>query len=155
MTSYVAFLRGIMPMNPNMHGEKLRSFFKSLGFKNVRTVIASGNVLFESPSKDANALENKIEQELPKRLGFPSATFVRSREYLQKLYASDPFKGKQDTPTSRLNVTFKKKGEIFTIINPQSARTPEVMAKLEKENGKQITMRTWKTVAKVLAKFES
>jgi hypothetical protein len=41
---YVALLRGIMPTNPNMKGEKLKAVFEGLGFSNVHTVIASGNV---------------------------------------------------------------------------------------------------------------
>ena len=65
MATYVALLRGIMPMNPNMKGERLRETFESLGFKNVGTVIASGNVVFDSPTKSADALEAKIERRFP------------------------------------------------------------------------------------------
>lgn len=42
MTTYVALLRGIVPLNPNMRNEKLRGVFEKLGFTNVRTVISSG-----------------------------------------------------------------------------------------------------------------
>ncbi len=51
MVRYVALLRGMGPANPNMRGEKLRKVFEGLGFENVRTVLASGNVLFESRSR--------------------------------------------------------------------------------------------------------
>lgn len=82
---YVAFLRGIMPMNPNMRGEKLREVFESLGFTKVATVIASGNVIFDSPSKSVTALEKKIESALPEKLGFTSTTIIRSQEEIEKL----------------------------------------------------------------------
>jgi uncharacterized protein (DUF1697 family) len=49
---YVALLRGIGPSNPNMRNEKLRGVFEKLGFDNVQTVISSGNVLFQTPTKD-------------------------------------------------------------------------------------------------------
>ncbi|MGH2757636.1 MAG: DUF1697 domain-containing protein [Actinomycetota bacterium] len=50
MGRFVALLRGIGPLNPNMRNEKLREVFVGLGFENVRTVITTGNVLFDSPS---------------------------------------------------------------------------------------------------------
>src|SRR5688572_23653679 len=102
MAKYVALLRGIGPSNPNMRNEKLRGVFESLGFDHVQTVIPSGNVLFESKSKNVKALEASVEKTLPARLGFASTTIIRSREQLQKLAHTNPFKGVQDTPKSRL-----------------------------------------------------
>ena len=57
MIKYVALLRGIGPGNPNMRNDKLRSVFEKLGFSNVKTVISSGNVLFESLLKNVNEIE--------------------------------------------------------------------------------------------------
>src|SRR4051812_30410175 len=93
--SYAAFLRGIMPTNPNMRNEKLRGVFESLGFSNVQTVISSGNVIFESTSKDKDVakLEITIEKALTAKLGINSTTIIRSKNDLEKLIASDPFKG--------------------------------------------------------------
>lgn len=54
MTTYVALLRGILPLNPNMHNQKLRGVFEKLGFSNVHTVISSGNVIFETNSKNVS-----------------------------------------------------------------------------------------------------
>lgn len=61
MTKYVAFLRGIAPMNPNMRNEKLRTVMEDLGFSNVKTVISSGNILFESDEQNISKLEATIE----------------------------------------------------------------------------------------------
>lgn len=155
MAKYVALLRGIAPTNPNMHNDKLRKVFENLGFTNVQTVISSGNVLFDSPSSDIKKLEDTIEKALPQKLGFSSTTIIRSREQLQNMVKSDPFKGKVDTPTCRLHVTFLKKGgEVFSIVDLTSTRTPEIMLKLEKEHGKEITTRTWKTVERILNKMK-
>lgn len=149
---YVALLRGIMPMNPNMKSGKLKEFFESLGFQNVKTVIASGNVVFESESSDSQALEKKIEAELPKRLGFSKTTIIRSQEDLKKYAATDPFKGVVDEKPNYLLVTFFKdrKPELASIINLNEDGSTKFMAKLEKEYGKEITTRTWKTVHRIL-----
>ncbi len=176
---YAALLRGIAPMNPNMRNDRLRSVLEGLGFKNVQTVISSGNVLFESPSDDPRALESVIEEAWPTKLGFNSTTIVRSQDELQKLVDDDPFKGIDDTPTSRLNVTFLKKPvkttlkfpyhteekgyavlgmidqAVFTAIDLSGTKTPDVMAWLEKQFGKEITTRTWKTVHRILTKLNA
>lgn len=153
---YVALLRGIMPTNPNMKGEKLREVFESLGFANVATVIASGNVVFESLSKDIKALEAKIEKALPKRLGFNSTTIIRSREELEVLVKKNPFKGVKDEKPNYLIVTFfkSKQKELCTVLNLTDGGTPDFMRTVEKSHGKEITTRTWKTVHRILKKME-
>src|SRR3990167_7756479 len=62
MTTYVALLRGIGPINPNMRPAKLKWGFEEMGFKNVRTVISSGNVVFESSSKSEATLKRKTKK---------------------------------------------------------------------------------------------
>jgi uncharacterized protein (DUF1697 family) len=152
---YVAFIRGIGPENPNMHGHKLKEFFEELGFKNVKAVLSSGNVIFESDSKDKKYLENLIEANLPKMLGFKKTTIVRSYDELKKIFNSDPFSGTEDTPTSRLNVTFIRNGkEVFSIIDTLNIGTVKIMSDLEKKHGREITTRTWKTVGRILKKME-
>lgn len=151
---YAAFIRGIGPENPNMHGNKLKSFFEELGFKNVKTVIASGNIIFESDLTDQKILESIIEKNLPKKLKFSRSVIIRSYDQIEKLFASDPFKGTEDLPNSRLNVTFLKNGgEVFSIINPQALGTTEIMRRLEKEHGKEITTRTWKTIGRIIKRL--
>ena len=176
---YVALLRGIGPSNPNMRNEKLRELFQKLGFQNVQTVISTGNVLFESPSRAVKALETTIEQAIQKRLGFTSTTIIRSHNQMRRLAAADDlFGGFEDTPTTRLNVTFLKdkqttdlqfpyraerKGytvvamhgrEVLSAVDLTGATTPDLMAWLEKQFGKAITTRTRKTVGKIVTRFE-
>lgn len=153
--NYVAFIRGIGPENPNMHGNKLKDFFEKLGFKNVKTLLSSGNVLFESDLKNRKSLEKLIEENLPKMLGFSKITIIRNYNELKKISASDPFKGTEDAPASRLHVTFLKTGgEIFSVIDTVNVGTTKIMSVLEKNHGKDITTRTWKTVEKVIKKME-
>ncbi len=159
MTTYVALLRGIMPTNPNMKSEKLKAVFESLGFKNVATVIASGNVVFDSPSTNVAALETKIEKELPLQLGFNSSTIIRSREEIEKLVKKNPFKNIKDEKPNYLVVTFfkdRQKDLCTTLtIDDKGLVTTSYMSGLEKKHGKAITTRTWKTVGRILKKMEN
>jgi uncharacterized protein (DUF1697 family) len=176
MTKYVALLRGIHPMNPNMRNTKIQEVFeKKLGFTNTAAVIASGNILFESKIKDQKKLETQIEKAIQKNLGFTSSTIVKSKEDLEKLVKANPFKGKTDSRGSQFNVTFLQSppkgkiqfpsgvgyecvgvsnGAICTTIDLTKTKTPDLMTKLEKQFGKQITTRTWKTIFRILAKME-
>ena len=176
---YVALLRGIGPSNPNMRNVKLRGVFQELGFQNVQTVITTGNVLFESPSRDVKSLEAALEDAIQRQLGFSSTTIIRSHQQLRRLAGNNPFGSIEDSPTSRLNITFlkkkrksnlrfpdhaEKKGytvvgmhgrEVCSVVDLSGATTPDLMAWLEKQFGKEITTRTWKTVGKILNRLDS
>lgn len=163
-------------MNPNMRNEKLREVFEGLGFANVKTVISSGNVIFESPRSDPRSLETLIEQTLPVELGFHSTTIIRSRQQLQSLAERHPFEGLSHSSETYLFVTFLKHkpsskplfpnsqsykilhiddSVVLSLVNIDAAKTPNLMVQLEKHLGKEITSRTWKTVEKILKKFET
>jgi uncharacterized protein (DUF1697 family) len=161
---YVALLRGIAPLNPNMHNSKLRGVFEKVGFKNVETVIASGNVLFESALKNTQTLETKIEKAIKAELGFFSTTIVRSEEELKKLAEQKPFENLTHSRKTYLMVTFLKNipeqklkydRAVCTVVDNTDPKTPQIMLKLEKEFGKEITTRTWLTVERILRKFEN
>ncbi len=153
---YVALLRGIGPTNPDMKGERLKTVFEEIGFTNVHPVIATGNVIFDSPLKNPKALEAHIEKALPARLGFSSTTIVRTKENLEALVKQSPFAGVRDEKPNYLLVTFFKNRspELCTVINLNEGKTPDFMRKLERQRGKAITSRTWKTIARILKKME-
>jgi uncharacterized protein (DUF1697 family) len=167
---YVALLRGINSgKNPMIKMELLKNTFESLGFKNVKTIIASGNVIFETDKVSEKLLEEKIEQALPKHIGFQSSTIVRTIEDIEKLFNKNPFKNVETGPDRRPHVTFLKHDPDTTkISHPKgshvvgifdrvicyvidiSGKTPNIMADLEKQFGKTITTRNWKTVERIL-----
>lgn len=156
MTKYVAIIRGVGPGNPNMHSAPLTKFFEGLGFQNVKTVISSGNVVFESNETKNEKLEELIEKELPQKLGFFRTTIVRSQEQLKKFVDTNPFNGIPDEKPNYLLVTFFKDGkdELITVLNQEKDKTPDFMTKLEKEYGKQISSLTWKTIGRILKTME-
>jgi len=72
---------------------RLKSLFEELGFTNVSTFIASGNVVFETKatSADGGRLERQIEKHLASALGYDVDTFIRSDRDLAAIVAFDPF----------------------------------------------------------------
>jgi hypothetical protein len=69
----------------------------------------------------------------------------------------DPFKGIIDEKPNYPVVTFFKdrRPELSTVIDLDERATPDFMRVLEKEHGKEMTTRTWKTVARILKKMDS
>jgi len=92
MPKYIAFLRAINVGGHVVKMNDLKKLFEKMGFSNVSTFIASGNVIFDSASKNRKALEKKIEDSLEKGLGYPVATFVRTTEEVARVLEQSPFK---------------------------------------------------------------
>jgi uncharacterized protein (DUF1697 family) len=108
LTSYVALLRGInvgghsiMPM------KELVAIFERLGLANVRTYIASGNVLFETANANPRTLEGKIEKALVKKYrGYNAKVIVRSEAEMQAVIDALPRGWRRPNPAVRYNVIF-------------------------------------------------
>jgi len=106
MPKYFAFLRAINVGGHTVKMDHLRELFESLGFSNVETFIASGNVIFETRSKDAGALEKLIERKLKDTFGFEVITFLRSDSELAVIANYKPFPTPQMESAAALNVAF-------------------------------------------------
>ena len=78
MPRYIAFLRAINVGGHTVKMDRLRQIFDSLGFSNVETFLASGNVVFETTAQDTAALETRITAGLRAALGYEVATFLRT-----------------------------------------------------------------------------
>src|SRR5215469_11750817 len=103
---YAAFLRGI-----NLGGHKqikmaeLKKLFESMGFQGVRTVLNSGNVLFQAGEAHTKTLADKIEKEIEKAFGHKVAVILRTIPEIQEIADSNAFKKVKVTPDTRLYVT--------------------------------------------------
>ena len=106
MQKHIAFLRAINVGGHTVKMDHLREIFVSLGFSNVETFIASGNVIFESKSKDVDSLVKMIEKTLKETLGFEVAAFIRSDSELAGIADYKPFPKPQMDSTTTLNVAF-------------------------------------------------
>jgi uncharacterized protein (DUF1697 family) len=104
MTAQIALLRAV---NVAGHGgvamASLRAFFNDLGFAGARTLLQSGNVVFDGDSAGA-ALELRLESEAAKRLGLRTIFFVRSAAEWEGLIAVNPFPDEAERDPSHLIV---------------------------------------------------
>ena len=106
MQKYIAFLRAINVGGRNVKMDRLREIFESMGFSNVETFIASGNVIFEAKPQNEDTLIKKIEKGLEETLGFEVATFIRSDAELAEIANYRPFPKFQMDSAAALNVAF-------------------------------------------------
>jgi len=157
----------------------LKKAFGSMGFKNVRTVLVSGNVVFEAPGTDPPG-GGAISRGLEKAFGFPVMVILRTAAELEAMVAADPFRGIPGGPTIKPCVTFlpdKKPGrprlklpepekgirivrvtpgEVFSIVcYGEDGRTPALMSYVGKVFGTDGTTRTWGTVLKLVGNLPS
>jgi uncharacterized protein (DUF1697 family) len=92
---YVAFLRGINLGNRRVKSPELIGHFEAMGFEDVATFRASGNVVFVDPDADTEAkVGARVEAGLEEALGYDVATFLRSAKEVAAIAARDPFDAK-------------------------------------------------------------
>lgn len=92
MPVQVAFLRAINVGKRRVSMDRLRQPFVDLGYGDVSTFIASGNVIFDGPA----GAEPAIEAALTEALGFEVVAFVRPASAVSKITKSHPFAGSDD-----------------------------------------------------------
>ena len=170
MPAYVAFLRGVSPMNAKM--PELKRAFEAAGFGDVKTVLSSGNVVFSARTAAAATLERKAEKAMHKALGRSFMTIVRPVSALRAMLLSDPYAGHRVPAAAKRVVTFLRDPgnakialpvqtdgacivatsgrEVFSAYVP-SPRGALFMGLIEKTFGKDVTTRTWDTVRKCVA----
>jgi len=166
---YAAFLRGVMPTNAKM--PQLKKCFEAAGFTDVRTVLASGNVVFSAGAGSEASLERKAEAAMSENLGRVFITIVRAIDSLRAIVDSDPYASFRLPPGSKQVVTFLRKAhpsklslplevdgarilcikdrEVFISYVP-SPRGAVFMTLIEKTFGTEVTTRTWDTVKRVI-----
>lgn len=91
MAKYIAFLRAINIGKRRVKMDKLKSIFESLGFKNVKSYIASGNMIFETDNENRLELKSTIEESLNTELGYKVDTFLRTIPELKEISDNNPF----------------------------------------------------------------
>lgn len=156
----------------NCKMSELKRCFELAGFSEVRTVLASGNVLFSAREATNAALARKVERAMQRQLERSFVTIVRSLDELQQILDADPFAHARLAPQAKRVVTFLRDRpqaelslpieldgarilslaqlEVFTAYVP-SPRGAVFMRLIEKTFGEAVTTRTWDTVKKLAA----
>jgi uncharacterized protein (DUF1697 family) len=96
VSQYAAFLRGMNVGGHRLTNEELRSCFLEMGFREVASFRASGNIVFAGEASEAgrerpDAVTARIEQGLAASLGYAVPTFIRSKREVRAIAAKQPF----------------------------------------------------------------
>jgi len=92
MTDFIALLRGVNVGGITIRSAELRALFDELGFADVRTVLASGNLTFASAKRESHAaLKGRIERALRDRFGYDAWIILVTREELERAVEGFPF----------------------------------------------------------------
>lgn len=148
---------------------ELKKQFGKLGFKNVKTVLASGNVIFDGEAEKLQLIPDHLD----KSFGFKIPVITIPFDKIEEIIKYDPFGKIEVTPKTRLYVTFlateqksnlsipfttddgsfsiiRQTGSfLFSVLDLEKTSTVDAMNILEKEFGKNITTRNYNTVQKI------
>jgi uncharacterized protein (DUF1697 family) len=176
MTIYIALLRAVNlgPHNPIAMSD-LRDLLTQLGFVGVRSLLQSGNLVFQTNGRTGTELERLLEAATAQRLDLRTDFFVRTAEELKGIVAHNPFPDEAERDPAHLVVMFLKSVPIVkdvealqaSITGPEIVRADGRQAYMVYPNGigcsrltntvieKKLltrgTARNWNTVLKLAA----
>ena len=178
MTAWVALLRAV---NLGQHGKitmtDLRGLLTGLGYENIRTIVQTGNALFEAQG-EAAAIEAKIEAALAKELALKTPVIVRTAAQWREVIAANPYpKMAADDPAHLVVMALKTapeaerlaalreaikgaetaelKGSEAYLTYPDGIGTSKLTsAVIERKLGVTGTARNWNTALKIAAALE-
>lgn len=172
MTAYASFLRAINVGGRNMiRMDALKALHEDLGFRNVRTHLQSGNVVFAAKSADAA----KIERAIVKTLGLEISVILRTAAELRAVLKANPFP-QYAAQGNRLIVVFLSDApkdpkaldaysgpeekqvagrELYIYYGDDMGHSKLTNALIEKKLGVRGTARNWNTVTKMLELTEA
>ena len=152
---------------------ELRTFLTDQGMRDVSTLLASGNAIFDADENDGAALEARLQSAMRHDLGIETGWFLRSHAELNAVVAADPFPDAAVSRPNLLLVYFCREAvdpaqvdalatsfdgperlkavgrELYIdhVVNVGRSRLPQAMAKARLAVG--ATARNWNTVRKL------
>jgi uncharacterized protein (DUF1697 family) len=174
VTTHIALLRAI-----NLAGHNavlmadLRDLLTRLGFRDVRSLLQTGNLVFQSDGSAGSRLERLLEVEAKKRLRLETDFFVRSGQEWRTVIKRNPFPREAQSDPAHLVVMFLKDATDATSVRALQAaitgsevvrrvgkqlylvypdgigRSRLTNAIIEKKLGTRGTGRNWNTVLKL------
>ncbi len=180
MPRYVAFLRAVnIGGASSVKMDILRRTFEGLGFSNVTSFIASGNIIFETTTRNTTRLEIQIERGLLQALGHEITPFVRTARELVEIAAFDAFAGTALQEGDQLAVLFLSQSpdpnaakllesfvsmtdqfrvhgrEVYWLRHLDAEGAAYALVPLDKALSEPFTIRSMSTVRKIAEKFFS
>jgi len=172
---WAAMLRGINLGKRQLKSAELKAVVEGMGFTEVKTILASGNVVFEAGDAKPETLERDLHAALEKATGLKSEVFVRNRSEIAKLVEANPFPEAARERPSFLVVSFHRESvdkaaierlaqsydgpdrmeavgrELFTDFPDGQGRSNLIPAMQKAKLSRGNTGRNWNTVQKLLA----
>jgi uncharacterized protein (DUF1697 family) len=107
MNTYIAILRGI---NVSGHHiikmDTIKALFMRLGFRQVKTYVQSGNIVFSGNEENTVALANKISAGIKKEFGYEVPVIVMEKKTLGQIISDNPFSKDPDKDKAYIGVSF-------------------------------------------------
>jgi len=104
VASYAAFLRGMNIGGRRLTNDELRAHFVAMGFAEVATFRASGNVVFAGEAQPPETVRERIEEGLAAALGYAVPTFIRTAAEVSAIAAAAPFDAERLRSAGKLQV---------------------------------------------------
>lgn len=172
MANCVALLRGINVGAKRIAMGDLRAMVEALGHTNAKTLLNSGNVVFEATRPNTGKIAKDLEAAIVKKCGFSAAVMVVTAADLAAIIAANPLKKVEDE--SRYLVAFVQDPTVLDKVRPLAKQNwaPESLAvgtkatyvwcpggvnesklikAVTKASGEAVTTRNWATVRKLQA----
>ncbi len=179
--TYVAFLRGINVGGKSLlKMDDLKKLLTKHGLKNIKTILASGNVVFQAQEQTNKQIGDGIEQAIKTALGRKISVIIRSEQEINDLVEKDPFAEVPIVFSTRTYISFlqhpipanfvppttwQQTNVDMSVLSPTEIRevfeisdsknSTDIMSVVEKTLGKSITTRTWSTIMKVQDAMQS
>jgi uncharacterized protein (DUF1697 family) len=152
---------------------ELRNLFEELGLGGARSLLQTGNLVFESDRQAAAELERLLESETAGRLGVSADYMIRSAGQWQTVVASNPFPAEAKSDPAHLLACFLKAApkalavqalqeaiegpetircvgrELYVVYPAGMGRSKLTSNLIEKKLGVRGTGRNWNTVLKL------
>jgi uncharacterized protein (DUF1697 family) len=129
--TYIALLRGVNNVGTasRVAMAELRALFESLGFRHVRTLLNSGNVVFSVPTRGRGDVRARIEEALVSRLGLTSPVTILSADEVTAAVRDNPLSHVATNP-SHLLVLVPQDPSDLGLLKPLLKKqwAPEVLA---------------------------
>lgn len=170
----VAFLRAVnVGGTAKIAMTELKGLAEDIGLADAKTLLQSGNLVFEAGGKSPAVLEALLKREIAERLGIETEIMVRTAKELEAVIARNPFPKEAKSDPSRLHVVFLKspttaaavaalngaikgreavKGagrEVFIHFPDGAGKSKFTNAVIERHLGARGTARNWNTVGKL------
>ena len=178
MTAFICLLRGVnVGGNKMLKMDALKALCGTIGLRDAKTYLQSGNVVFRSDETDRFFLTTRIQEGIRKKSGLDVKVILRTADELRKVIAANPLNAEERNPKALLvaflggPITKEAKALLASLKIPSEELHfgkqelylyfPEgiVTSKLsnaltEKKVGVNVTARNWNTVNALLTMAE-